>query len=147
MDPAPEQRLALLAVDHPLNYTKIFTEAKPQTVEEKVGYLYERRQVEDLLNTYGYVLDTCMVRPEAADAWVDLFTDDCELTYPFGTHRTKNGLAEWCLAAETRFKRMAVCTGLRCNYSSTPLTTACSTCPPTSPSNSNLTQLHMAARP
>ncbi|RMZ76602.1 hypothetical protein DV738_g4798, partial [Chaetothyriales sp. CBS 135597] len=103
---AVKPRIALLAVDHPLNHTRTFKEKKPQSVEDKVTYLYERRQIEDLLNSYGYVLDTCMVDHSNADAWVDLFTDDCELTYPFGTHRTKDGLSEWCLAAETRFKRM-----------------------------------------
>ncbi|RMZ92539.1 hypothetical protein DV736_g200, partial [Chaetothyriales sp. CBS 134916] len=101
-----EPRIALLKVDHPLNHTRTFKEKKPQSLEEKVTYLYERSQVDDLLNAYGYVLDSCMVRHSAADEWVDLFTDDCELTYPFGTHRTKKGLAKWCLAAETRFKRM-----------------------------------------
>ena len=103
-----EPRPALLAVDHPMNHTQTFKEAKPKSFEEKVNYLYERRQVEDLLNTYGYILDSCMVKNEAADVWADLFTEDCELTYPFGTHKTKEGLAKWCLQAETRFKRMAV---------------------------------------
>ncbi|RMD40575.1 hypothetical protein DV735_g4560, partial [Chaetothyriales sp. CBS 134920] len=103
---AVKPRTALLAVDHPLNYTRTFKEKKPESVEEKTIYLYERGQVEDVLNSYGYVLDSCMVDHANADTWVDLFTDDCELTYPFGTHRTKKGLAEWCLAAETRFKRM-----------------------------------------
>ena len=103
-----EPRLALLAVRHPLNHTQTFKEVKPNSVEQRITYLYERRQVEDLLNTYGYVLDTCMVKHEAAEDWVDLFTDDCQLTYPFGTHNTKKGLAEWCLQAETRFERMTV---------------------------------------
>jgi hypothetical protein len=103
-----EPRSALLAVKHPLNHTQSFSEVRPSSTEEKIQYLFERRMVEDLLNTYAYVLDTCMVKAEAADIWVDLFTEDCELTYPFGTHHTKKGLAEWCLKAETRFKRMQV---------------------------------------
>ena len=104
-----DRRLALLAIDHPLNHTQTFEEVQPKSLEEKVTYLYERRQIEDLLSTYGYNLDTCMVKHEAVDEWVDLFTDDCQLTYPFGTHNTKLKLGEWCLKAETRFQRMAVC--------------------------------------
>lgn len=103
-----EERPALLALDHPLNYIHDFQEVTPKSSEDKITYLFERCKIEDLLNTYGYVLDSCMVKHEAAHAWVDLFTDDCQLTYPFGTHNTKIGLAEWCLKAETRFKRMLV---------------------------------------
>ena len=103
-----EARKALLTVNHPLNHSQSFREAKPQSTEEKLTYIYDRAQIGDLLNTYGYNLDTVMVDSKNVRAWVDLFTEDCELTYPFGTHHGKQGLGEWCLQAETRFKRMIV---------------------------------------
>lgn len=80
---------------------------RPLTLEEKINYLYERQRITDLLNEYAYTLDYAMVDHSFAEKrWVPLFTHDCEVTYPFGTHRGREGLGEWCLAAETRFQRM-----------------------------------------
>ncbi|KIX92165.1 uncharacterized protein Z520_12158 [Fonsecaea multimorphosa CBS 102226] len=124
MSPRP----ALLAVNHPLCYSysepaapqtngsqngikshdqKLLSSlANPETVEDRVRYLYEHQQITTLLNEYAYVLDACMVNHTAAHKWAGLFTDDCDVTYPFGSHRGRDGLAEWAMTAETRFYRM-----------------------------------------
>ncbi|OAL26154.1 hypothetical protein AYO20_10207 [Fonsecaea nubica] len=120
-------RAALLAVDHPLCYSysepavhtngsnngiknhaakNMSSLASPQTIEDRVRYLYEHQQITNLLNEYAYVLDACMVDHDAAHKWADLFTDDCDVTYPFGSHKGKDGLAQWAMNAETRFHRM-----------------------------------------
>ena len=49
-----------------------------------------------------------MVDSSAAQKWVALFADDCNVTYPFGTHIRVAALADWCLNAETRLQRMRV---------------------------------------
>jgi hypothetical protein len=85
--------------------------ANPKTLEDRVLYLYERQQITDLLNEYAYVLDVCMVDHSTIDRWVDLFTNDCNVTYPFGNHKGRAGLAEWAMNAETRFHRMLVSLG------------------------------------
>jgi hypothetical protein len=128
MSPRP----ALLPLKHPLSYLEYSlsepipyangarngvknpdsksssTLAEPQTLEDRVRYLYEHQQITNVLNEYAYVLDVCMVDHVAIDKWVDLFTDDCDVTYPFGNHKGKDGLAKWAMNAETRFYRMLV---------------------------------------
>lgn len=112
-------RPALLPVEHPLSYS--YTKpsgteptecllASPKSLEDKVQYLFEHQQITNLLNDYAYILDVCMVDSSAAHRWVALFTDDCSVTYPFGTHSGIAGLADWCLNAELRFHRMLVST-------------------------------------
>ena len=70
--------------------------------------MFEHQQIVNLLNEYAYTLDVCMVDPEASQQWAALFVNDCNITYPFGTHIGTKGLADWCLNAETRFQRMMV---------------------------------------
>lgn len=122
-------RPALLPVNHPLSYScsdptllakgtpndiknhtsnSTFSLAEPRTLEEQVRYLYEHQQITNLLNEYAYVLDVCMVNHSAAQKWADLFADDCDVTFPFGNHKGKGGLAQWAMNAETRFHRMLV---------------------------------------
>lgn len=115
-------RPALLPVHHPLafssptdghqNNLKTPAEhsslANPQSADDKVHFLYERQRLVSLLDEYAYVLDACMVHHAAAQTWAGLFTDDCIVTFPFGTHHGTKGLAGWCLGAETRFSRMLV---------------------------------------
>ena len=104
--PSSSNRPALLAIAHLLCYSAPSTNPAfvvPKTFEEKVFH----QQITNLLNEYSYLLDTCMVEHmAAAKKWAKLSTSDCELTYPFGTHRGIPGLVEWCLQAETRFTRM-----------------------------------------
>ncbi|KAK5311534.1 hypothetical protein LTR93_011687 [Exophiala xenobiotica] len=103
---------ALLPVDHPLSYIHASksTTAEPfvvaKTLEQQTTYLYDHRLISDLLNEYTYRIDTCMVDPALVDRWVDLFTDDCKLTYAFGGHVGKKGLGKWAMYAESRFHRM-----------------------------------------
>jgi len=79
----------------------------PHTLEEKVAFLYEHQRITDLLNEYAYTLDQVMVDQSLAEShWAKLFTEDCEVTYPFGTRHGREGLAEWCCSAELRFHRM-----------------------------------------
>lgn len=104
-------RPALLPVDHPLAYSYVkpadrLHRAQPYSIEDKVHFLFERQNITDLLNNYAYKLDVFMVDSSAADRWAALFTDDCVITYPFGTHVGTKGLADWCLNAELRFHRM-----------------------------------------
>ncbi|KAK6369410.1 hypothetical protein LTS17_009753 [Exophiala oligosperma] len=113
-------RPALLPVHHPLafssptdghqNNLKTPAEhsslANPQSAGDKVHFLFERQRLVSLLDEYAYVLDACMVHHAAAQTWAGLFTDDCIVTFPFGTHHGTKGLAGWCLGAETRFSRM-----------------------------------------
>ncbi|KAI0182750.1 hypothetical protein EV127DRAFT_487811 [Xylaria flabelliformis] len=120
-------RPALLPFDHPLvfpnslqhqsvavnpqpGYSKQVSPtsslANPQTVEDKISYLYEHQRVIDLLNEYCYTLDATSVDTSISEIWSSLFTEDGEATYPFGTHKGRKGLAEWGMTAETRFYRM-----------------------------------------
>lgn len=117
-------RPALLPLNHPLSYSYSPTKShvngsqdvastksslsNPSSLENRVKYLYEHQQITDLLNEYAYVLDVCMVDHGAAEKWAALFTDDCDVTYPFGNHQGKKGLATWAMNAETRFHRMLV---------------------------------------
>lgn len=117
-------RPALLPLNHPLSYSysptashvnggrdvaeTISSLSSPSSLEDRVRYLYEHQQITDLLNEYAYVLDVCMVDHGAAEKWAGLFTDDCDVTYPFGNHRGKAGLATWAMNAENRFYRMLV---------------------------------------
>ncbi|EXJ56598.1 hypothetical protein A1O7_06942 [Cladophialophora yegresii CBS 114405] len=125
MSPRP----ALLPVNHPLSYheyslsesaaepgaqdgtkksnSKPSSElAQPRTLEDMVRYLYEHQQITDLLNEYAYVLDVCMVDHRAIEKWTDLFTEDCDVTFPFGNHKGKDGLAKWCVPAAPTIFRM-----------------------------------------
>jgi hypothetical protein len=120
-----QPRPALLPLKHPLSYSSASPSrtdnggrygdskstsslAEPQTFEDKVRYLYEHQQITNLLNEYAYILDVCMVDHAAIEKWAALFTDDCDVTYPFGNHKGKDGLARWAMNAETRFFRMLV---------------------------------------
>lgn len=105
-------RPALLQVDHPLAYSYVkpvgdhLHRIQLSTIKDQVHYLFEPQNITDLLNNYAYTLDVCMVDSSAADRWAALFTDDCNVTYPFGTHAGTKELADWCLNAELRFHRM-----------------------------------------
>ncbi|KEF61609.1 uncharacterized protein A1O9_03177 [Exophiala aquamarina CBS 119918] len=113
-------RPALLPADHPLAYSYVepasrLHRASPYSIKDQVHYMFERQNITDLLNNYAYTLDVCMVDSSAADRWAALFTDDCNVTYPFGTHVGTEGLAKWCLNAELRFHRM-MASHLSSNY-------------------------------
>jgi hypothetical protein len=126
-DTGPPLRPALLPIDHPLCYQRLLVRpgkddktsnselgtspaknSEPLTLEEKMHQLYETQQVIDVLNSYAYILDSCMVDSAYSDNWAALFTDDCVVTYPFGTQYGRDGLAEFAMQAELRFYRMAV---------------------------------------
>lgn len=79
-----------------------------KSIQDKVLYAHERQRIVDLLLAYSYTLDSTMMDKQVAEDWADLFTDDCVVVYPFGTHIGKAGLAQFALTAETRFKRMLV---------------------------------------
>lgn len=58
--PEGADRPALLAIEHPLSYTKApFVGLKPKTDEERVKYLYEHKLIEDLMHEYSYSIDAC----------------------------------------------------------------------------------------
>jgi len=78
------------------------------TPQDKILYLYERQRIADLCNTYAYTLDSTMMDLKVAEDWANLFTEDCVVTYPFGTHCGRKGLAQFGMIAESRFKRMLV---------------------------------------
>ncbi len=89
--------------------TKTSPLAAPKSVEDKILYTYERQRIVDLCNAYAYTLDSTMMDLKVAEDWANLFTDDCVVTYPFGAHRGRDGLAKFGMIAESRFKRMLVC--------------------------------------
>lgn len=70
--------------------------------------MYERQKVIDLCSSYAYTLDSTMMNLDIAHDWANLFTEDCVVTYPFGTHIGKEGLAKFGMMAESRFTRMLV---------------------------------------
>ncbi len=49
-----------------------------------------------------------MVDSSISHDWAALFTPDCEVTYPFGTHNGHEGLPKFAMKAELRFYRMNV---------------------------------------
>lgn len=108
--PSKKFRPALLPVPHPLGHHQLSAKSTkwltPSSVNEKLILVYEHQQIENLINDYMYILDSVMVDPTNAKIWESLFTKDCEATYPFGTHYGRDGMAQWCLNAETRFARM-----------------------------------------
>jgi hypothetical protein len=127
---------ALSLVDHPLSYPNPLEHQRKQfnvghhetkssdleskqvdspsplviqrTPQDKILYIYERQRIVDLCNTYAYTLDSTMMDLAVAEDWANLFTDDCVVTYPFGTHHGREGLAKFGMIAESRFKRMLV---------------------------------------
>lgn len=132
-DMASTPRPALLPVDHPLCYpallkhnnnhkrdeleskhatddsqSKTASVMQASTLEEKITYLYEKDQVLDVLHNYAYTLDSCMVDSSLSGVWAALFTQNCEVTYPFGTCTGREGLAKFAMKAELRFYRMMV---------------------------------------
>ncbi|KIW44607.1 uncharacterized protein PV06_03063 [Exophiala oligosperma] len=74
--------------------------------QDKLLYMYERQKVIDLCSSYAYTLDSTMMNLDIAHDWANLFTEDCVVTYPFGTHIGKEGLAKFGMMAESRFTRM-----------------------------------------
>jgi hypothetical protein len=95
--------------DHPLANGNISESKPPTSFEEKVTYLYEHQRITDLLNEYAYRLDSFKAGSDNLEGnWQRLFTDDCEVTYPFGTYHGREGLGEWAFEAEARFQRMQV---------------------------------------
>ena len=124
--PSHTGRTALLAVDHPLCYSRKTADCSlsrdgawigssqqdasniPFSLEMKLQRVLDRQDIVNLLNEYAYVLDTVMVDPTYANKWADLFTADCSVTYPFGHYRGRDALPAMCLDAETRFQRMIV---------------------------------------
>ena len=109
-------RPALLPADgHPLSYTSgeecwsaPKASLKAQAVEEKVEYLMQSQRLRDLLSQFSYSLDACLVNPATLDFYTSLFTEDCQLVFPFGTFHGKIGIPEMVLKAESRFQRMTV---------------------------------------
>jgi hypothetical protein len=102
-------RPALMPSDHPLANGNIPPTNILKSLEDRVAYLYEHQRITDLLNEYAYQLDYMMVDSRnVSEHWQGLFTEDCEVTYPFGTYRGRKGLGEWAFAAESRFERMEV---------------------------------------
>lgn len=122
---------ALVPLDHPLCYPSLLPrsnnngtadaakhdaqrktvplmEGIPSTAEEKMTYLYEKDRILDVLHSYAYALDCCMVDSSYSSAWADLFTQDCKVTYPFGTCVGRDDLAKFAMKAELRFYRMVV---------------------------------------
>lgn len=79
-----------------------------KTSKDKVLFLYERSRIEDLLCMYAYTLDSTMMDRKVAQDWANLFTQDCVVSYPFGTHVGRAGLPEFGMYAESRFRRMHV---------------------------------------
>lgn len=108
--PSSRFRPALLPVNHPLAHHTLAKPTvkwlQPGSVNEKLITVWEQQQITNLVSDYMYILDAIMVDPTNARVWEKLFTDDCEVTYPFGTHYGKAGMAQFCLNAETRFARM-----------------------------------------
>jgi hypothetical protein len=90
------------------NGVKSSSLSAPKSDQEKLLYMFERQKIVDLLCAYAYTLDCTMMDLKVAHDWANLFTDDCVLTYPFGTHSGKAGLADFGMAAESRFTRMLV---------------------------------------
>lgn len=76
--------------------------------QDKLLYMYERQKIVDLCCSYAYTLDSTMMDLDVAHDWANLFTDDCVVIYPFGTHTGKEGLADFGMTAESRFTRMLV---------------------------------------
>lgn len=79
-----------------------------QSLEAKIEYLFESERLRDLLNEFAYALDACLANPDTLDIYVSLFSDDCRLTFPFGTFEGKDGMKEMVLKAESRFHCMVV---------------------------------------
>jgi len=81
----------------------------PVSYEDKVTYLYEHQRLANLLNEYAFRLDAFKTSSDnLEESWQQLFTDDCEVSYPFGTHHGREGLGKWAFEAESRFHRMQV---------------------------------------
>ncbi|KAJ9613497.1 hypothetical protein H2200_003439 [Cladophialophora chaetospira] len=125
---------ALSLVDHPLSYPKPLERQRKffnaghiektaskrdgesseeycpfvvqKSPQDKTLYLYERQRIVDLCNTYAYTLDSTMMDLSVGEDWANLFVEDCVVTYPFGTHHGREGLAKFGMMAESRFKRM-----------------------------------------
>lgn len=95
-------------------YSPLVVQNSPQ---DKILYMYERQHIVDLCNTYAYTLDSTMMDLKVAEDWANLFTEDCVVTYPFGTHHGREGLAKFGMIAESRFKRMLVCLSIPLNSS------------------------------
>lgn len=79
-----------------------------KSTEDKILFMYERSRIADLLCTYAYTLDSTMMDRKVAQDWANLFTEDCVVSYPFGTHVGRIGLPEFGMYAESRFRRMHV---------------------------------------
>lgn len=105
----PPTRPAMVPLDHVLANGNIPKRKSPTSLQEQVTYLYERQKIMDLLNEYAYQLDFSMVDNTIAETvWEQLFIENCEVTYPFGTYHGRQGLGKWALSAEVRFKIMQV---------------------------------------
>jgi hypothetical protein len=114
-------RPALIAIDHPLCYSSKrpmemdWTGLRSKHTKDKkadpatlLQRLVDHQDLVNLLNEYAYILDVVMVDHAAASAWANLMTKDAKVIFPFGVFEGRNSMAQMCLDAETRFRRMIV---------------------------------------
>jgi 3-phenylpropionate/cinnamic acid dioxygenase small subunit len=59
-------------------------------LEAQISTLVEKEAVGEALNEYARLVDA-----KRWDAWVELFTDDIVIEFPFARHEGKSGLGQW----------------------------------------------------
>lgn len=125
----------LAELNHPMSYTNTaFKEQRPTNAEERQGYLYDRRMIEDLISEYNYRVDASLAKTTNYGDLNKLFTVDAEVTFPRGKYQGNAGLAEWLLSPVSTFHRMSVSENCHWHVDQR-LTLTSSTCPRTTASS------------
>lgn len=73
-------------------------------LQERIKLLEDKVEITDLLNSYAKTVDMASADHVNWPMWETYFTEDCVVTFPFGTHKGRNGLSEWGKAALASFQ-------------------------------------------
>jgi len=78
---------------------------KVQTLESELRETKDIQAVQGLLNHYTAIHDLACFDLEKRREWENLFAEDGEATYPYGTHKGRKGMGDWAFQGVSYFEQ------------------------------------------
>lgn len=89
------------------------TQAVVRELQQELGRVKDIQEVQWLINHYTALHDEAMHDLKARKEWGELFATEGVAVYPFGTHKGREGKADWAFGGVSYFER---CTLLSSNF-------------------------------
>ena len=80
-------------------------EQKVQSLEAELSKTKDIQAVQGLLNHYTAIHDIACFDLDARREWENLFAEDGEATYPYGTHKGRQGMGDWAFQGVSYFEQ------------------------------------------